>query len=169
MLEVLFELLVVTGGDKSQLLCPAWLVCKSASSPARLILLISTCPKNKGNNFTSSSICLKASIWDWLAQDALLRVTCSALTPIEGKILRLTGPAILRSLPVASLTAELSNWVNCVGLIDDAAYQTPRAPRAKIVAKVIRMILKVLFITDSFYIELIGIVSPIFISRASPI
>jgi hypothetical protein len=54
-------------------------------------------------------------------------------------------------------------------LIDDAAYHAPRPPRVMTVAKVIRMILRVLFITDSFYIVLKGIVSPLVISGINPI
>ena len=83
--------------------------------------------------------------------------------------MRLTGPAILRSRPVASFTAELSNWVNCVGLMDDAAYQAPKPARAKTEEKVIRMILRVLLIADSFYIVLIEMVSPLAISGINPI
>jgi hypothetical protein len=54
-------------------------------------------------------------------------------------------------------------------LIDEAAYQAHKPTRAKTVEKVIRMILRVLFITDSFYIVLKGIVSPLVISGINPI
>jgi hypothetical protein len=54
-------------------------------------------------------------------------------------------------------------------LIDEAAYQAPKPTRAKTVEKVIRVILRVLFITDSFYIVLIGMVSPLVISGINPI
>ena len=66
--------------------------------------------------------------------------------------MRLTGPAILRSRPVAPFTEVLSNWVNFAGLIEDAAYQAPKPVRAKRIARMIRVIFKVLFIAQSFYI-----------------
>jgi len=80
-----------------------------------------------------------------LAQDVLLKDTCSALTLITGKILRLTGPEIFRSRPVDSFIAELSNLVSCVGLIKDAAYQMPSPASARRVTMAIRKILMVLF------------------------
>jgi hypothetical protein len=54
-------------------------------------------------------------------------------------------------------------------LIDDAAYQAPKPARAKTEEKVIRMILRVLLIADSFYIVLIEMVSPLAISGINPI
>ena len=42
----------------------------------------------------------------------------------------------------------------------DAAYHPPTPPKAKTAAKIIRMILKVLFITHSFYIEPKGMLGP---------
>jgi hypothetical protein len=54
-------------------------------------------------------------------------------------------------------------------LIDDAAYQAPKPTKAKTVEKVLRMILRVLLIADSFYIVLIGMVSPLAISGINPI
>jgi hypothetical protein len=44
--------------------------------------------------------------------------------------------------------------------MDDAAYQAPKPPKAKTAAKMIRIILRVLLIAHSFYIELIKMVSP---------
>ena len=73
------------------------------------------------------------------AQDALLRLTPSAETEITGKKLKLTGPVILRSLPVAVFTEEESNLVSCTGSTVEAAYHTPivirkiTLPRALIV------------------------------------
>jgi hypothetical protein len=43
--------------------------------------------------------------------------------------------------------------------MDEAAYQAPKPPRAKTAEKVIKMILRVLLIADSFYIEPRGMVS----------
>ncbi len=73
------------------------------------------------------------------AQDALLRLKLSAETEIPGKKLKLTGPVILRSLPVAVFIEEESNLVNCTGSTVEAAYHTPitiriiTPPRALIV------------------------------------
>jgi len=80
-----------------------------------------------------------------LAHDVLLKDTCSALTLITGKILKLTGPVIFRSRPVDSFIAELRNLVSCVGLIKDAAYQAPSPAIARKVMLAIRKILRALF------------------------
>jgi hypothetical protein len=63
------------------------------------------------------------------AQDALLRLKPSAATEIPGKKLKLTGPVILRSLPVAVFTEEESNLVSRTGSTVEAAYHTPIAIR----------------------------------------
>jgi hypothetical protein len=80
-----------------------------------------------------------------LAQEVLLKETCSAFTLIDGKRLRLTGPAILSSRPVASLTDELRSLVNCVGLIKEAAYQAPNPTTARKAIKAIKEIFRTLF------------------------
>jgi hypothetical protein len=73
------------------------------------------------------------------------------LTPIEGKILSLTGPEILKSRPVDAFTVELNSLVNWIGSIDDAAYQAPKPPKARTTAKNMQLYLRVLFIEYSFY------------------
>jgi hypothetical protein len=92
-----------------------------------------------------SSICLKVRKLGLLAQDVLLKVTCSALTLMPGKKLRVTGPEICSSLPVASLIEELRSLVICVGLIKDAAYHAPTPAIVKQAIKAMREILRVLF------------------------
>lgn len=137
------------GGVKFQLPSPAWLVWRFASNPTRPILLISTAPFNSGSKRISNSTCLNVSISGCLAQEALLKATCSALTLITGKILKLTGPVIFNSRPVASLTVELSSFVTCWGLIKDDAYHAPKHSRVMQPTTAMRVILRVLF-TQSF-------------------
>ena len=82
------------------------------------------------------------------AQDALLRLKLSAETEISGKKLKLTGPVILRSLPVAVFIEEESNLVSCTGSTVEAAYHTPIAirmiapPRVQIVILTHLLIIK---------------------------
>ena len=100
---------VAGGGEKSQLPSPNLLVCKYASTPLRLRVFNSTCLLSKGMNSISSSRRCTVSISDLSAQAALLKDTCSAVIPSDGKIRKLTGPVILSSRPVASFTVEPSN------------------------------------------------------------
>jgi len=55
---------------------------------------------------------LRVSISGLDAQDALLKLKRSAETEIPGKKLKLTGPVIFKSLPVAAFTEVESNLVN---------------------------------------------------------
>jgi hypothetical protein len=52
---------------------------------------------------------------------------------------------IIKSRPVDSLTDELKSLVNCVGLMEEAAYQIPKPAIARKAIKATREILRVLF------------------------
>jgi hypothetical protein len=80
------------------------------------------------------------------AHDVLLRLKPSAETEIPGKKLKLTGPVILRSLPVAFFTEEESNLVSCTGSTVEAAYHTPMAIRMIAPLRVLIVILTNLLI-----------------------
>jgi hypothetical protein len=152
MTESVGPLGAMLGGLKSQLSCPALLDCKWSTRPWALMLLISTRFAKSGNNLISSSTCFKLSIWESLAHCALLKFTCSAFKPIEGKKVRLTGPKIVKSRPVASFTVELKNFVSAPVLIDDTAYQEIRLPIPNREMRTMRNIFKGLLMMDSFYI-----------------
>ena len=116
------------------------------------MLPISTRFAKRGNNLISSSTCFKLSIWESLAHGALLKLTCSALKPIDGKKVRLTGPAIVKSRPVDSFTVELKNLVKAAVLIDETAYQEIRPPIPNIEIRMMRKIFRDLLMMYSFYI-----------------
>ena len=72
---------------------------------------------SKGKRLISKATFSRLAICGFLAQAALLKLTCSADTAILGKMLRLTGPAIINSRPVVSRTSKISICVSLAGLI----------------------------------------------------
>ena len=98
----------------------------------------------------SKSIRLRVSISGEDPQGALLKLKLSAETEMPGKKLKLTGPEIFKSLPVAVLTEVESNLVNCTGSTVAAAYHTPSPSRTITALKLPMMILTVLLIVIRF-------------------
>ena len=78
---------------------------------------------------------------------------------MDGKKVRLTGPAMVKSRPVFSFTVELKNVVNAAVLIEETAYQEIRLPIPNIEIKTMKKIFRGLLIMDSFYIGAKSIVA----------
>ena len=84
---------------------------------------------------------LRVSISGLDAQEALLKLKRSAETEIPGKKLKVTGPLIFKSRPVAALTELESNFVSWTGSTVELAYQAPKINRRMNPPKALMMIL----------------------------
>jgi hypothetical protein len=132
----------------SQLALPDAFFWRSNSRPVSFTLLSSIRLASSGQVLISKSTRWRLSISGLDAQDALLKLNRSAETEMLGKKLKVTGPEIFKSRPVAAFIEEESILVNCTESITVDAYQAPAKSSRITPPKVPMMILTDLLIMN---------------------